>query len=127
MIRRPFLTGSRCYGAPRPDSDYDIVVHVTDQMLDTLIECAQIELHYGETASLKFGNLNLIATSDESVYDAWYGTTERLARRKRATGVPVDRDEAVKAFRLALSCPESSDPTKSVHIECDPVERMMEL
>jgi hypothetical protein len=107
-----FVTGSRKYGTPRPDSDVDMIVFVSKADLEILAALADPELPEDRSAPvyfkennprafragdydpmsqpLRFGRLNLICVTDPAQYDAWRAGTERLSREQ-----PVTREAAV--------------------------------
>lgn len=98
-----FLTGSRAYGTPREDSDVDLVVLVSDSDMDALNRLATDddgEETYGDStsASLRFGNLNLICMTDPASFGAWKEATAELIARK-----PVTRDKAVQVIQGKLA------------------------
>jgi hypothetical protein len=117
------LTGSRAYGHPRPDSDIDLVILVDEPALAAL-EATQDRVddeagtltrkHYvtqdyglsyegrGRSASLRFGRLNLIATTNPDLYAAWKEGTEELVSRAATEKRPVERPEAVAAIKAYL-------------------------
>lgn len=91
-----FLTGSRAYGTPRPDSDVDLCVLLSHDDLEAL--ALQAPQPNGEPASgddndasLRFGRLNVIAMTDPDRFAAWKEATTELVARK-----PVTRDQAIK-------------------------------
>lgn len=107
---KAFVTGSRAYGRPRPDSDIDLVVLVSSYDLERLRAQADPDPKMGKgtdsdpgtpgqeehpTASLRFGKLNLICVTDPIAYGVWLKGTEELRKRPD----DVDRDEAVAFFR----------------------------
>lgn len=94
-----FLTGSRVYGTPREDSDYDVVIGVTQEAFDALIETSNLEdkTVYGDTVTIRHGKLNLIITTCERQWSIWRLGTSILKGR----GI-VTRDEAVKQFRSLM-------------------------
>jgi hypothetical protein len=113
---RPFLTGSRAYGLPRPNSDVDLVLYLDEDDLtklgiqaDQVIDDAELEDMYGQayTTSLRFGNLNLICCTDDMVFEAW-----RIITRELKQKAPVPRDFAVEymAKRRAELLPQFSHP-----------------
>jgi hypothetical protein len=94
---RAFLTGSRAYGIPRYDSDIDLVIRTEEmQKLSELGEV--IESYEGESASIRFGKLNIIACATDRLFNLWFEGTEHLKSRK-----PVTRDEACTYFRELFS------------------------
>ena len=109
---KAFLTGSRAYGAPRPDSDVDMVL-LADENVITLLRAVcdagwldqenQYDANHspGKSTggSFKFGKLNIIAFSDEDRFMAWKIATGNLIRRD----VPVDRMDARTEIRRVLS------------------------
>ncbi len=116
---RPFLTGSRCYGIPRDDSDIDLVVYLDEadlEEMDTLENIVmdkdeELESMYGQayTKSLRFGNLNLICCTDDKVFEAW-----RIITRELKQMTPVPREFAVKymAKRREELLPQYSHPQR---------------
>lgn len=112
---KAFVTGSRVYGAPTRKSDIDLVVMTTPAQIEALRELADADdpLHKptewsdpgpmddvgGLTASLKFGNLNLICVTGHIGYGVWLTGTKELAKLAADRGRPVTRDEAVLHFR----------------------------
>jgi hypothetical protein len=100
---KPFLTGSHAYGIPGRDSDIDLVVLVTEAELTKLqvtadpprgSEADEAYMVYTSTWSLRFGRLNLLATTQEYQFDIWRKGTKRLKRQ-----APVSREFAVEFFR----------------------------
>ena len=87
-----FLTGSRVYGSPRPDSDIDLVIHVDSATRQFLIEMGD-----NKNLPVRFGNLNLIPLTDKAEVERWYEATQELYRRR-----PVTRDEAVKFMKASV-------------------------
>lgn len=84
------VTGSRKYGIPRDDSDIDLVVHLTEEDLQRLasqaesVSLANVNSGYNG-ASLRFGNLNLIAVTEKRTFDAWKNGTQFLSAIKPVT------------------------------------------
>lgn len=89
---RAFLTGSRRYGTPREDSDYDVVALVDPKAFHVL--SAKFKHTDRSPGNLKIGDLNLIMVRTDEEFDMWKETTERLERMG-----PVTHDEAVNEFR----------------------------
>lgn len=87
---KSFLTGSRVYGAPKPDSDYDLVVFADADVVRQLRMAAGVKT--GEP--IRFGVLNLIPVSSEAEYDAWHDATAQCLVKASVDG-PLTRDEAV--------------------------------
>ncbi len=113
---KAFLTGSRVYGAPRPDSDIDLVVFMDREEAQRLhYLAAQLADDFGETydeetpgASLRFGNLNLIVCTDESRYRSWaIGTKDLEIIAEEAK--PVTRLEAIRCFRILRAAAARGD------------------
>lgn len=105
-----FLTGSRAYGKPSDGSDVDLVVFVGDERSMTVLESLQerpaVEGNasggapvQGQSASLRFGRLNVIAVTDPAKYRAWLVGTRQLVDEYRRTGVAVERARAVALFK----------------------------
>ena len=92
MNRPTFITGSRVYGAPRPDSDIDVGMLMSDKdanflnhFSDEPIEPTKI---YSDDVDINFlfGKLNIIACYSELVFDAWKKGTDKLIEESRAAG-----------------------------------------
>lgn len=105
-----FITGSRAYGEPKENSDIDLVVFVSDSDLQLLCECggvsledAKEEYREADSASIRFGKLNLIAVANPNYFNAWKRVTDTLVKRKAVNRKPVKRDEAVTAFKQAFA------------------------
>lgn len=85
-----FITGSHAYGTPRPDSDIDLAVMLSDDAVQRLREKADaLPGSADKFNSLRFGMLNLICLSDRK-FAAWKDATEALIARR-----PVTREEAI--------------------------------
>jgi hypothetical protein len=100
-----FLTGSRAYGVPHADSDTDIVIYVDQTTMAALTEIADDETpkqlgpeySMSHSKSLRFGKLNIIATTDEAEFRAWDEGTNCLISQQ-----PVCRSHAVDLFKRLL-------------------------
>ena len=106
-----FITGSRAYGTPRPDSDIDLVVLVSPDDLAKLVELSDKQsdfghpggVHYEDGCCLRFGPLNLICVTYPLHFETWKKGTEELVYKK-----PVTREVAVetlKRYRQAAKLP----------------------
>lgn len=84
-----FLTGSYVYGKHGIGSDIDLVLLVSEEVKEDLIKIGGMPC--------RFGDLNLILTTEESKFLAWKEVTERLIDVGRA----VSREEAIAAFQSA--------------------------
>lgn len=60
-----FLTGSHVYGKPTVYSDIDLVIRVSPETKQELLELS------GGGYQIKFGNLNLITATTDAEYDSW--------------------------------------------------------
>lgn len=89
---KSFITGSRAYGTPRPDSDTDLVCLVDD---NTAYQLAYLS-DQGKSP-IRFGSLNLILVFSEKEFFAWQGATEELVNRKNC-GEKITREEAIKVI-----------------------------
>lgn len=103
-------TGSRRYGTPRPDSDFDIVIYAPNQYphrvgwkalrdhADTdSLGGACPEENYGTQGldvALRFGPLNVILVSTNRQWASWITGTMNLCNWK-----PVTRKQAVAEFK----------------------------
>lgn len=103
LTTKAFVTGSRAYGTPRPDSDIDLVCLLDEG--DRIVFEADVNGDAGDgteqelyesagVIALRFGKLNLLLCLDEDAYRTWEQGTRELRARK-----PVTRDEAVEHFR----------------------------
>lgn len=100
------FTGSRCYGIPRPDSDWDWVLYSTPTEITELAAFATQATRptpvakYADTdmhTALRFGPLNVICVTEERQWQAWWKGTDQLIKLK-----PVHRSVAVFHFDLAF-------------------------
>lgn len=96
-----FLSGSRVYGVPREDilkpSDLDLLVLASVQDIAKLngFQDGASGSGQGDWDSVRFGPLNIIATSDPKRFAVWKQITEDLQARK-----PVTKEEAVAHWEL---------------------------
>ena len=73
-----FITGSRVYGTPRPDSDVDLVI-LTEEGTATALRT----LSDGKGA-IRFGKLNLVVCTTTDEYAVWrLGTTQMLRSKSK--------------------------------------------
>ena len=91
-----FLTGSRAYGTPRPNSDTDLCILMSHEDIHILASQAPHETENegsgdGTDASLRFGRVNLICMTDAEKFEAWREATAELVARR-----PVTRQQAVQ-------------------------------
>lgn len=101
-----FLTGSRVYGKPKPDSDIDLVIRCDEATLKALTKLADEvdKRSWGErkpgscdgtdivSKSLRFGSLNLVICTDDKRFAAFQLGTHVLKSRSPKPS----RDEAVE-------------------------------
>lgn len=80
-----FLTGSRVYGIPNEDSDVDLVVLVTEEEKQKLIEKSD----NGQLPCM-YGPLNIIPVTSGEMYLKWQTALRECEQQK-----PVSRNEAV--------------------------------
>lgn len=85
-----FITGSRAYGNPRPDSDIDLVVRMDEATLAIL----RLLNESGNDNVIRFGNLNIIPALSDADYAVWVVGTKQLIRRKECFGESISRDDA---------------------------------
>jgi predicted nucleotidyltransferase len=88
---KAFITGSRAYGKPKPESDIDLVIRVEPQVEDFLRQNAD---SVPGKAGIRYGNLNLIMCSTDRKYELWEQGTEELIAE-----APVTREQACKKFK----------------------------
>lgn len=97
MMKKAFLTGSRAYGTPNPRSDLDVVVRLSRDETEALIDSGVVDKFYRytkeESSSLRFGLLNLICVHSDQMFAVWAEGTAHLL-----TKAPVTRDEAIAHF-----------------------------
>lgn len=122
MDRKSFITGSRAYGKPRPNSDIDLVVYLSEEDLEILLEMGGFDtpvrfLDSEYIASggipLRIGKINLICVVDDERYKVWKDGTDKLKKRKEKRGKPIEREEACKLFarlRHEAGLQSSPDP-----------------
>ena len=95
MTEEAFVTGSRKYGSPRPDSDVDLAILVNREDAEILRHHSEGE---GEEANRKivYGKLNLIVFvkgEEDDQYQAWKKTNEVLRAMR-----PVTKAQATSAL-----------------------------
>jgi predicted nucleotidyltransferase len=93
--RLPFVTGSRVYGTPRPDSDVDLVVVADfddDFFVSVLWDFAD-DRDGSDCGSLHFEKLNLISVEPDE-YDRWKRARDRCLAEK-----PVTRERAIEIHK----------------------------
>jgi hypothetical protein len=93
---KSFLTGSRVYGTPKPESDIDLCVLLTYDEIEKLREFSDTKLPASRSpssVSLRFGKLNIIATDDEKVFAEWRLGTSILEALRTVT-----KDFAIATF-----------------------------
>lgn len=74
-----FITGSRAYGKPQPESDIDLVIRVESSTADNLEELSGVK--NGEP--VRFGKLNLILCRTDEEYALWKMGTAQMLHEKR--------------------------------------------
>lgn len=120
------LTGSRAYGTPRDDSDIDLVVFGTQELVETLTRLAtreehpEIKFNKGTGSSdrgleqcqgtFRFGRLNLIVVTDIRDFEIWKQGTANL-RGMQDMSVNVTREDAIAHFRKLKDELGSQEPS----------------
>lgn len=106
-------TGSRVYGEPRPDSDWDWVLYGTVDQWTELKGFADSATAPGEewhnerykspglTSALRFGPVNIIFLTHLWQWRAWDEGTRELVEMSRLH--PVARDLAVQVYQAAFA------------------------
>lgn len=87
---RSFITGSHAFGTPNKDSDVDLVVVVSFETMDKLMDLEddpdqERSPTPPRSVSLRFGNLNMICVARKQEYDLWKKGTEHLIKMKPVT------------------------------------------
>ena len=88
-----FITGSRAYGKPKPESDVDLVIRVdpdTAAKLRSLSDPSYDAQLKGEIKPVRFGRLNLILCETDDEWAVWRVGTTQMTRDVKA----YDRKEA---------------------------------
>lgn len=91
-----FLTGSRVYGRPGPNSDIDLVVRVDPRLagiLRALSGATGIDDDAG-AKPVRFGKLNLILCETDEQYAVWAKGTAEMT----GSGKPFDKVAAKAVF-----------------------------
>jgi predicted nucleotidyltransferase len=106
---RAFLTGSRCYGEPREDSDVDVVVRCDHELGLLLRRFADPTPpvgdgdgdgdEYGGHVALRFGALNLILCYDDESFETWREGTDALLAEHFNDWKPITRERAIEEFK----------------------------
>jgi len=100
-----FITGSHAYGAPRSNSDVDLVV-----LVDADTQCL-LQRESGD-GPIRFGRLNLIAVTSERLFAAWKLGTEQLIEERNWTGQPISRERAVEHLTALRAVPAGTQPSE---------------
>lgn len=98
------FTGSRCYGTPKPDSDFDWVFCAENGFdIEFLRTFCDSDSSYGNCTyagttgidtALRYGPVNLLCVSKEAQWKAWVDGTTALLEK-----APVTRDQACVEFQ----------------------------
>lgn len=95
MSHLAFMVGSRVYGAPREDSDLDLVVRMTPDVAYELYKFAGQPMD----GPLHFGKLNIIPALDQDQWEAWENGLLKVEMERNDTGKPVPMERAREIFR----------------------------
>lgn len=89
---KAFITGSQIYGIPSEESDIDLVIFASKDVLDILLP----ESDLGH-APIKFGKLNVIVAETEQQYLAWFeGKRKCLETMALNNNEGLDKDTCIK-------------------------------
>jgi len=91
MMSQTFLTGSRVYGIPKLDSDYDIVI-LTDKETFELFKHLQFKLTDQDQT------YNFICVQSKQEYNTWYNAKLQCLSIK-----PCSRDKAIIIHKKELA------------------------
>ena len=91
-----FITGSRAYGSPRPDSDIDLVIRCNSTVRAALH--AMRDNATDDSPVLRFGRLNIVACLTDDDYAVWKFGTAALEQK-----TPVKRNRAISFFKKLRS------------------------
>lgn len=106
---RHFLTGSRVYGTPGPNSDTDMVILSLDpeevKTLESTCDTVCSDVRYGdcELVIRRFGTLNLIICTSDKQYEAWEDATFEATELSKNLGRGLTRSESIRVFQEVLS------------------------
>lgn len=84
-----FLTGSRVYGKVKPDSDIDLVVLLDHDSAEIIRKLSDDPI-----GPVRFGSLNLIICTDETMFMAWKLGTRRCLNLKAENKKPFSKEQA---------------------------------
>lgn len=93
----PFITGSRAYGRPKPQSDLDLCVALPAEVIKELRTISEAPF-----PKLVFGKLNLVVFNSDKEEEIerffrWKEVNDKLIYESLSR--EVTREEAVKAFQ----------------------------
>lgn len=104
-----FITGSRAYGVPGTHSDIDLVILISEQEARHLALLADTTggAKYEQDVDLqfRFGKLNVIATWQPEVFEAWRKGTGALKCL-----APVSRDAAKALLQPLVTAARATLP-----------------
>ena len=94
MTETPLLLGgSRVYGFPREDSDWDVVVLTDPETAKILRGAFPRGGKSPRNTSIKVGDLNIILATSRAEYEVWAKGIKELKAR-----APVEKAEAIRVF-----------------------------
>lgn len=91
----PFVTGSRAYGVPRPDSDVDICCLGSPGTLLFLHECQLLKQDYADAATLRLPGYDVLIFKSIDDLHGWKRVNDYLVSK-----APVTKQTAIEAFEL---------------------------
>lgn len=110
-------TGSRVYGSPGPDSDWDWVIllpYLPHRLRSAADTCRESDEEYrgvkGIDAALRFGPVNLLVVTTRDQFFAWEEGTRLLCAEREKFG-PVRRERAVEVFQAKFAFEGLDEPT----------------
>ena len=86
-----FLTGSRAFGKPQSESDWDFAVYMPTYRAGLLRYISDLP-----GGPCYFGNVNFIIETDFERFNKWRDITNQLIQQR-----PVTREKAVEVFTAA--------------------------
>jgi hypothetical protein len=113
---KPFLTGSRAYGSPRPDSDTDICALVDQYEMNYLQMRLPVRGSYNHGVTVVMPGYDILLFPNKTDFNCWRDVNDWLIERR-----PVTKELAVDAFETMLQVRRGYKPPQQQTIGGIPI------